>query len=140
MAFTDPTAAELKAAFPPFVAVDDGTVGYWLGRAGRVVDQDWPEDDGPHGMMLLAAHYMVQQGLGTGAEAEAAAAGASGFKRIKSGALEIERGEAGSGEYASTTYGLQFQVLLRAIRGGPRTTATGALPCGHGFGNRLLGR
>jgi hypothetical protein len=132
MAFTDPIPADLKAAFPAFAAVDDSTITYWLDRAARTVDQGWPEDDGPHARMLLAAHLMVQQGLGTGAEAEAYAAGAGGFKRLKSGALEIERGDAG-GDLASTSYGAQFAALQRSIVAGPRVTGTGFLPDSVGY-------
>jgi hypothetical protein len=133
MAFTAPSATDLKAAFPAFAAVDDNTIAYWLDRAARTVDQGWPEDDGPHAQMLLAAHLMVQQGLGTGAEAEAYAAGAGGFKRLKSGALEIERSDAKGGDLASTSYGAQFAALQRAIVGGPRVTGTGALPYCDGY-------
>lgn len=131
MAFTDPSAADLKLAFPAFAAVDDNTIVYWLDRAARVVDHDWPEDDGPHARMLLTAHHLVLQGLGTGAEAEVFASGAAGFTRLKSGELWLER-EAGKGGYGDTSYGRQFEALLRAVRGGPRVTGTGTLPlCGY---------
>jgi hypothetical protein len=128
MAFTAPTPDDLKTAFPAFNDVEDAAVTYWLTRAARVVDSGWGDDDGPHATILLAAHYLTLQGLGTGAEAEAAAAGASGFKRIKSGSLEMERADGGSGEYDTTAYGRQFQSLLRTVRGGPRVTGTGTLP------------
>lgn len=132
MAFSDPSAADLKAAFPAFAAVEDATIVYWLDRAARVVDQGWPEDDGPHARMLLAAHYLVQAGQGTGAEAEAFAVGAGGFKRVKSGALEVERADAKGGDLGSTSYGSQFAALQRVIRGGPRVTGTGTVDfCGY---------
>lgn len=132
MAYTVPDAADLKAAFPAFAAVDDDVITYWITRAGRSVDESWTEGDYAHAMMLLAAHLMVGQGLGTGAAAAAAAAGASEFKRMKSGALDLERFDSadgsGSGGYASTSYGNQFLVLLRQNKGGPRVMATGAYP------------
>jgi hypothetical protein len=130
MAFTPPTADDLKTAFPAFADVEESSVSYWLARAARVVDDGFG-DDATHAALLLTAHYLTLQGLGTGAEAEAAAAGASGFKRIKSGALEIERGDNKGGAYSGTSYGLQFAELLRTVRGGPRVTGTGTIPyCG----------
>jgi hypothetical protein len=121
------TAADLKAAFPAFAAVADGQVGYWLTRAARTVDDSWAEADRDHAQMLLAAHLMVTNGLGTGAEAAAAAAGASGFKSMRSGALSLDRGDAPTDGYASTQYGRQFAALLALNHGGPRVTSTGAL-------------
>lgn len=136
MSWTAPTAADLKAAFPAFAAVDDAPVDYWLTRAGRTVDQSWPDEDGPHAQMLLAAHLLTQQGLGTGAEAEAFAAGATGFRRVRSGSLELERFmKEDTADADSTAYGRQFAVLLRTIKGGPRVTSTGALPCGTAYGS-----
>jgi hypothetical protein len=132
MAYTVPTAADLKAAFPPFAAVADETIEYWITRAGRTVDESWPEDDYTFAMMLLAAHLMTEQGYGTGAEASAAAAGASGFSRMKSGSLELQRDkDSGSGSssiYGTTAYGRQFYALLRVVKGGPRVSPTGTLP------------
>jgi hypothetical protein len=129
MAYIVPTAADLKAAFPAFIAVPDDTVTFWIGRAGRIVDTSWTEGDYNFAQMLLAAHYMVEQGLGTGAEAQAAAAGASGFKVMRSGALSLERFDAAPGAsgagYSSTAYGRQFYELLMRNRGGPIVQATG---------------
>jgi len=120
------TATELKTIFPVFAAVEDATAEYWLTRAARVVDAEWPEDDRDHAQMILTAHLLTLQGLGTGAEAQAAAAGASGFKTMRSGALTLERfGESGEGGYDATSYGKQFKALLRLIKGGPRVTGTG---------------
>lgn len=139
MAYTAPTAAELKAAFPAFAAVDDSTVDYWITRANRSVDQTWTEADYTFAIMLLACHMMTINGLGTGAAAEAAAAGASGFKIMRSGALTLERfdntsagASAGSG-YDATSYGQQFYALLRVNRGGARVTPTGTVPFGYPY-------
>lgn len=130
MAYTTPTAAEFKEIFPAFAATADATVDYWIGRAERVVDDSWMEDDRTHATMLLTAHYLTEQGQGTGAEAEAAAAGASGFKTMRSGSLTLERFADGmaKGLYAGTSYGRQFALLLQANRGGPRVTSTGTYP------------
>jgi hypothetical protein len=130
LSWTEPTAADLKAAFPSFEPVPDATVDYWLTRAARTVDADWPDEDGPHARMLLAAHLMTQQGLGGGAEAEAFAAGTTGFRRLRSGALDLERFDRqAASDLGTTAYGLQFLPLFRSLRSGPRVTGTGALPC-----------
>lgn len=126
------TPAGLKAAFPAFAAVANSVISMWLTRAARVVDDSWAEDDRAYAQALLAAHYMVEQGLGTGAEAEMAANGASGFKTMRSGSLTLERfdapSDAAGGGFSGTSYGRQFLPLLRANRGGPLITGAGTLP------------
>lgn len=133
MAYTDATADDLKTAFPRFGAVADETVEFWLERARRSVDQTWTEGDYAMGQMLLACHLMTLQGLGTGAEAEAAAQGASDYKVIKSASITLERFDQGgsgaaSGELGSTGYGRQFAALARQNVGGPRVAPTGTSP------------
>jgi hypothetical protein len=131
MAYVDATAADLKAAFPRFDAVPDPTVEFWLTQARRSVDQSWTEGDYAMGQMLLAAHLMTLEGLGTGAEAEAAANGASGFKTIRSGSLTLERFDKGSASGSTgTSYGDRFAALARLNVGGPRVAATGVIPYG----------
>lgn len=131
MAYTAATAAILKAAFPRFAAVADDTVTYWIVRAQRSVDASWTEDDRQMGEMLLAAHSMTLNGLGTGTEAEMASAGISDFKSVRSASFSFTRGDgdpaASSGELGSTSYGRQFSALARVNVGGPRVMATGTL-------------
>ncbi len=133
MSYTAPTAAELQALFPAFAAVETSTIDTWLLRAARIVDESWTEGDFGYGRMLVAAHYMTSVGLGTGAEATAAAAGASGFKSMRSGSLSLDRfdnvSSSAMGEFGTTQYGRMFWPLLRANRGGPRVTPTGTYPC-----------
>lgn len=131
MAYTDATAADLKDAFPRFAAVADETVEFWLERARRQVDTSWTEDDYAMAQMLLAAHHMTLQGLGTGAEAEAAAAGTGDYQTIRSGSLTLQRFDRGSsaqGTLGSTSYGRQFADLRVTNKGGPRVSPTGTLP------------
>lgn len=138
MAYTDPTTDDLQAAFPRFAAVADPTVEFWLVRARRSVDSSWTEDDYQMGQMLLACHLMTLQGLGTGAEAEAAANGTGDYKTIRSGSLTLERFDRSSGssstgaqgELTSTTFGRQWLELAKQNRGGPRVMPTGSLPTG----------
>ena len=135
------TPAELKALLPAFAAVADATVQAWLDRAARLVTEAWPDSDRKHGEMLLAAHYMTLNGLGTGAEAEMAAAGASGFKSMRSGSLSLDRGDTSGGdamgEYGTTQYGRQFWPLLRVYAGGPRVTGTGTIDGSYGLDPRI---
>jgi hypothetical protein len=125
-------SAALIAAFPRFADVPPASIEFWLTRAARAVDDSWAEDDRDIGQMLLAAHYLTLQGLGTGAEAEAGANGTGDYRSIRSGAITLERFDraknGAQGELASTSYGRQWLALARANRGGPRVTATGTLP------------
>jgi hypothetical protein len=115
MSYTAPTAADLKARFPAFSTVDDGVVTSALADAARKVDETWAEGDFAMARMLYAAHVMTLDGLGTSREAKLL-----GFKRIKVGTLELERGADGSvgGGLSSTTYGMRFAELARLNFGG----------------------
>lgn len=132
MAYTDATASDLKAAFPKFAAVEDATVEFWLGRARRSVDQTWTEGDYGMGQMLLAAHYMTLEGLGTGTEAMIAGKGLGDFKSVRSGSFSLDRGDnataASPGSLGSTNYGRRFIELATLNVGGPRVTGTGTVP------------
>lgn len=121
-----PTPGELVATFPAFAGVDPVRIQFWIDRAARVVDASWTADDFTFATMLHAAHEMVLNGFGSGAEAEAAAGGASAFRALRSGALALERfavGEDGGAGYGATQYGRQFLPLLARNRGGPRVAA-----------------
>ncbi|WP_426163091.1 DUF4054 domain-containing protein [Sandarakinorhabdus sp. DWP1-3-1] len=125
-----------RLSFPAFAAVLGATIDFWLTRAARSVDDSWTEGDREYGRQLLAAHLMTEQGLGIGAEAEMAAAGAGGFKSMKSGSLSLDRGDTGvaAGAYGGTAYGRQFALLLRQNRGGARVTGTGVVVGVYPFG------
>ncbi len=133
MAYTQADAETLKAKFPRFDAVDDAVVESWLTDARRRVDASWLEDDRANGEMLLACHYMTLEGLGTGTDAEIAAAGLGDFTSVKSGSFSFTRkdgsGEgAAAGSIGSTTYGRRWASLAKANRGGARVTPTGTVP------------
>ncbi len=133
MAYTDPDADDLQAAFPRFADVADETVEFWLERARRHVDESWTEGDYAMGQMLMACHLMTLNGLGTGAEAEAALAGTGDYQTIRSASLTLTRFDrkAEQGTIGSTSYGQQFSALARLNVGGPRVTPTGTLPTGY---------
>jgi hypothetical protein len=132
MPYTQATAADLKAQFARFADVADATIELWLTRARRMVDDGWCEDDRAFGEMLLGAHYLTLEGLGTGTEAQLAADGLAGMQSIKSGQLSLTRGGAGAdqaaGQLGSTSYGQRFLELLAQNTRGPRVAPTGALP------------
>lgn len=133
MAYTQATAADLKAAFTKFSAVADETVEFWLTRARRSVDDSWTEDDRAMGEMLLACHYMTLEGLGSGTEAQIAAEGLGDFTSVKSGQFSFTRKDGAdsstaAGTISSTTYGRQWLSLAQANRGGARITPTGSVP------------
>lgn len=120
MTWTAPTASEFKARFPAFASVDDDVVNTVLAEAALQVDETWvSEADFKLGINLLTAHLLTMDGHGAGAEAESAAAGALGFKTMKSGNLTLERfsaSEAGSGSgdtLGLTIYGKRFIDLRK---------------------------
>jgi len=115
MAYSQPDADALQARFPAFADVADATVDAALERARRQVDSTWLEDDRAEAEMLLAAHELTLDGLGTGADAKANANGAAGFKVMKSADLTLERFDTQSGgDLLSTTlYGQRFKALRR---------------------------
>lgn len=120
MAYTAPTISDFKARWAPkFDTVSDVTIQSALDEAALQIDDTWIDQANfTLGRMLLAAHILTLDGHGTGAEAEVAAAGASGFKRMKSGQLELERFSSadagGDGSVlGSTSYGRRFLELLR---------------------------
>lgn len=116
MAYVAPTAADVKARFPEFAAVDDTVVDAVLAEAGSFVDASWIESDRATAELFYTAHELVMAGQGTSAAAKVSQVG--DFTRIKSGDLEVTRG-GGSGESSSaatgtlgaTRYGLKFLEL-----------------------------
>lgn len=134
MAFTTATATDLKTRLPRFADVADATVDVYLDRARRSVDDSWAEGDQVEGQVLLAAHLMTLEGLGTGTEAELNAEGLGDIRTLKSGSLSFTRqgdgndGQSAAGKIGSTSYGRQWLELLRSNRGGSRITPTGVIP------------
>lgn len=131
--------SQFKGVFPAFSDITAAQYEYWTARAARITFplKDCLGDEAVHATWLLTAHYLVQQGIGTGTEAEMAAQGASGFKRIKSGTIDLERADntssASMGDYGTTSYGQQVWPMLKACVAGPRVTGTGALCGGYGY-------
>ena len=135
MAYAPPTRATFIGLFPVFAAVTDAQYTFWAAQAVLVTEplEGCLASRMDLATMLVTAHLLTLQGIGTGAEAEMAAQGASGFRRIKSGTLELERGEssgdASAGSYGATSYGQQAWPMLKACLAGPRVSATGNPMC-----------
>lgn len=123
MAFTAPSAADLKTRFPAFTSVGDSIVDIALGEAALRVDDTWSSQDNfTLGQLLYAAHVLTLDGHGTGAEAKLASGGLLGYSKFKSGALEVERmkGEqSGMSMLDRTTYGQRFKELQSLNVSGP---------------------
>lgn len=124
MAYSQPTASDLKQRFLAFAAVPDATVEYWLTDARLIVTARWAEIDRAPAEMALAAHNMALNGLGSagGAVGDLAAMGVTSFK---SASMSVSFdgatiGRASSGGYRATKYGQQFLTYLARNRGGPR--------------------
>lgn len=146
MAYAAPAKTTFVAVFPAFSAVTDDQYAFWSGQAALIVDPIAGCLDARADLacMLISAHYLTLAGIGTGAESETAAQGMTGFKRIKSGTLELERGESSTstesmGDWGATSYGQRVFPMLQVCLGGPRVTGTGSLPgCGfNGFAGPL---
>ncbi|MFK4794662.1 DUF4054 domain-containing protein [Sphingobium sp. ZW T5_29] len=145
MAYSAPEKAAFTAIFPAFAAVTDEAYVFWSARAARIVDpiQSCLAEDAELACMLATAHYLSQSGIGTGAESEMAAQGAGGFKRLKSGTIELEKADnaraASMGDWGSTTYGQRLFPMLKACFAGPRITGTGYVGggCFNGFAGPL---
>lgn len=133
MSYAIPSAAAFKARFPAFAAVDDAQIDRALALANQnAADGRWDDLNRTEAVMLYAAHVLTIDGFGTGAEAEAAAAGASGFRSIRSGALSLERFDAAGGsggippsELASTSYGKRYLALAKLQIGTGARAITG---------------
>lgn len=138
MAYAPPSKATFVAIFPAFAAVSDEAYDFWSAQAALITEpmEACLADRMDLATMLVTAHNLTLSGIGTGTDAQMAAQGASGFTRIKSGTLELERGKndaaADMGEWGGTSYGQRAYPMLRACVAGPRVTGTGSI-CGGGF-------
>lgn len=127
MAYTIPTAANLKARYPAFAAVADATVDVYLGDAARErVDTSWIEADYAPAIMAAAAHEMALLGLVT--QSETASHIAAGVTSIRSGNFQatfsadaVKR--ASGGGLDATPYGQAYKRFLRRNKSGPRVVA-----------------
>lgn len=135
MPYTNPTPADIKADFPVFSSVDDAVIQRRIDRTPMFVDESWLESDYNWAKSLLTAHFLTEDGFGTGTDAELSAQGLSNVSRLKSGTLDVTfKSAADSGDsdvpepWGSTSYGRRFWALMRKNKGGPRIAVGGG--CG----------
>lgn len=121
MAYTAPTAADLKARFPEFAAVSDTLINLILEEASAQVGETWLERDRKPATLYLAAHLLTMEDE-PGRSATGQSGAATGpVRRRKVGDVEVEFAGAASvsatGEnrnaYDLSAYGRQFMALLR---------------------------
>lgn len=129
--YSPPAKSTFVAVFPAFAAVTDAQYTFWSNAAVLVTEpmQECLGDSMDLATMLATAHYLTESGIGTGAESQMAAQGMGGFNRIKSGSVDLERGEgASSGKWSSTSYGARFLSLASGCVGsGPYVARTGTV-------------
>ncbi len=139
MAYSAPDKATFTGIFPAFAAVSNEAYAFWSAQAALITEplQDCLGARMDLATMRATAWYLTDAGIGTGAESEMAAQGASGFKRIKSGTIDLEKADAApsqtAGVYGSNSYGVAFYAMIRPCIAGPRVTGTGAVVGGCGF-------
>ncbi len=136
--YTPPSKADFIAIYPAFTAVSDPAYAHWSTEAVRRIAhlEDCLGDGMNTAAMLAIAHLLTKAGIGTGTEAQMAAEGVTGFKSIRSGSLSLERfdsaGNAGGGDWGTTSYGSELWPMLKACVAGPLVSSTGHLPCSLG--------
>lgn len=121
MAHTPPTAAQLKARYPAFDSVSTDVVTAAISDAGRWVDNSWTEGDYANAIMLLACHFMYQEGLlHTGGGASPAVSGPVTSRSLGDASVSYASpGASGVKDYSSldlqrTIYGQRFAAMRRA--------------------------
>lgn len=116
-------AAELLAtfrlAYPAFITVDDGKIGYWLAKAGAVVDASWPTAISPDARAAWAAHQLYMAG-------DLAGAIPAGLTSFKSGTFSanVDAGIASRVGLDASPYGREFMAMRRRSFAGPRMSWT----------------
>lgn len=111
--------AKLVQIFPAFANVPASSIDYWLTESAIVAN--WGNEQA---QMLLAAHYMAINGLGSNPVA-------TGLTSFKSGTVDMKFTEAKANAvgFAQTIYGQQFSTLLRRRHAGPRVISAGVAAC-----------
>lgn len=130
MSYTRATLAAFQEIFTAFASVTDAQYDYWAVRAERVVTDAFG-DDQAHGTLLLTAHYLASNGLGTDVDSQRSAS-FGGATRVKSGSLELSWSDGK--QTTGTRYGDEALALIRTYRGGPRVAGTGTVPVYPSYG------
>lgn len=122
MAYTTPTAADIKERFPEFSSVSNNLIDLIIAEAVGVVNTSWVEADYRPAIMYWVAHTLVSQGHGVaGGGASVVLTGPMKSRQV--GDVKVEfagvggSGGAGNGSsslYDTTAYGRRFLDYLRA--------------------------
>lgn len=147
MAYTEPTASDLKMRYPAFAAVDDATIDYWLTDAHRFVDQTWTEMDYAPGLIAAACHEMIGRNVAGVTDSELKALLSAGVTDFQSGGREGFRvsfsddaiKQALSSEYDATVPGQEYMRLLRRNVSTMGVTAPGHIPYYYGYPRGIVG-
>lgn len=132
MAYTVPTAANLKARYPEFDAVSDDLVTLVITEAAGAVSTLWLERDYAPAIMLLTAHMLVTEGAVERANPDGDGTSSmtttGAVKSYRVGDVQVSYAGAGEGAgsasgdlsgLSATEYGKRFLALRRANFGGP---------------------
>jgi hypothetical protein len=116
-----PLLGEFRLRYPEFASVSDQLVVYWMSKAVATVTECWGTDY-EDGIMLFAAHKVSISGALTVGPGRGELAGVT---RFRSASMDIAISEtvanAGAkGGWSASSYGQEFQILLRRHCGGPR--------------------
>ncbi|EHJ62821.1 DUF4054 domain-containing protein [Novosphingobium pentaromativorans] len=123
-------SSSFQAIFPAFASASREAIAYWKARAERVITDAFG-DDQQHATMLLTAHYLVMQGLGSQADSQRWA-NFAGASRVKSGSLELAWDS--SVKSTGSRYGDEVYGLILNYLGGPTVTGTGTFPVAVNYG------
>jgi len=133
MAYTVPTAADLKAYYPEFADVADVTVTARITRAATTAaDNSWPEAYYGPALIDYAAHTMALDGMAKEDEtAKYARAGVTGIRtgQFSANFSDARVAKASGGGLDATRYGQSYKQLLRKAKGGPRVVPAGNREC-----------
>lgn len=124
MAYTAPTAAEIKTRFPAFASVADATIETLIEEAVSYVSEDWLERDYAVAYKYIVAHLLVREGVldAAGALPTAHAPGAVQSESIGDSSVSYasQQGMSASDtDLASTEYGRRYLALRNKNFGSP---------------------
>lgn len=124
MAYTDPTAADIKTRFPAYASVSDPTIEAFIVEAKRLVDDTWLEADYAPAIMYVVAHYLATEDvLGGGAGATSPGPVKSESLGDASTTYDTRGGSTTmsveDSEFANTVYGTRFLNIRRRNFAGP---------------------
>lgn len=118
MAYTKPTAAEVKERFPCFNAVSNGLIDALIDEAP--VDTSWREKDYAPAIKYWVAHKLtIENALGTKPVETSGPITSRTLGDASESYAVAGKADSSVHDYGSTPYGREFQRLLRGNHAGP---------------------